>query len=77
MTPELRARMFIDTIEDGWGEKIVAEDAAALAVVIRQAENDAIERAAVAAEESFKGVGFQLKVLGEASRAIRSLKHPE
>ena len=46
MTPEERAREFINELY-GWGqgEFTEAHDAAALAIVIREAENDALEAA--------------------------------
>jgi hypothetical protein len=49
MSPEERARAFIDTISDGWGEYTEAQDAAALATVSRQAEK---ESRAAALEEA-------------------------
>ena len=67
MTPEERARQFIAVRWGWWAETTESEDVAALALVIRDVENDALERAA----RLFDDV---LGPLGLASD-IRALKH--
>lgn len=74
-TPESRARQFIQSISDGWGEETEAQDAAALAKIIRQAENDALERAAKTAARISESREEDMG--DEICDAIRDLKHKD
>jgi hypothetical protein len=80
MTPEERAAAVVkedggsDYYYEGWARE------ASIAAAIREAENDAIERAAVAASgvvwTDAYGEGDLAAVVDDAQARIRSLKHP-